>query len=74
MLIVTMNTMTQAMRGRSALEARGIHAEIVGLDPSLTKRGCAYGLRFASSGREEVLRCLRGKNIPWGSVLGGESV
>ena len=46
MLIVTMNTMTQAMRGRSALEARGIPAEIVGLDPSLTGRGCAYGLRF----------------------------
>ena len=73
MLIVTMNTMTQALRGRSVLVARGIHAEIVGLDPSLTKRGCAYGLRFASAGKDDVLRCLGEKNIPWGSILGGEN-
>lgn len=71
MLIATMKTMTLAMRGKSALDARGIQSEIVSLDPSLTGRGCAYGLRFSARMREEVLGCLNEKKIPWGIVLGG---
>ena len=66
-----MKTMTLAMRGKSALDARGILAEIVSLDPSLTQRGCAYGLRFSAQTRDEALRCLSEKKIPWGTVLGG---
>ncbi len=74
MLIATMKTMTLAMRGKNALDARGIQTEIVSLDPSLTQRGCAYGLRFSAQMREEALRALTEKKIPWGTILGGGGI
>ena len=58
MYIATMKTMTLAMKARTVLLARGIDCETVSLDPSLTTRGCAWGIRFPSSAREEARRAL----------------
>ena len=46
MCILTMKSMTHALRARSVLENRGIEAAVVNLDPKLTARGCAFGIRF----------------------------
>ena len=37
-------SLTLAMKAKSALDAAGIYCTIVKLDPTMTKRGCAYGL------------------------------
>jgi hypothetical protein len=70
MCIATMKTMTRAVKARSVLEGRGIRAEIVSLDPSLTRYGCSYGIRFPCEEETRALRFLEEKNIPWGTVLG----
>lgn len=71
MCIATMKTMTRAVKGRAALESRGIRGEIVSLDPALTRYGCSYGIRFPCEEENCVLRVLEEKQIPWGTVLGG---
>ena len=73
MCILTMKNMTQAMKARAALESRGIRGEIVSLDPSLTRNGCAYGIRLPCAQTEDAMRQLEAKKIPWGTVIGAES-
>jgi len=70
MCILTMKTMTRAVKARDALAGRGIRAEIVGLDPALTRYGCSYGIRFPSEEEARARRILEEKNVSWGTVLG----
>ncbi len=72
MCVATVASMTLAVKGRDALTARGIQAAVVGVDPSLTKRGCAYGIRFPCARRGAAERILRQRGIAWGTILGGE--
>ena len=72
MCVATMKSMTYAMKTKRLLENAGIGAEIVNLDPSLTKRGCAYGVSFQKGREEEVKRLLRTRGIEYGRILGGE--
>ncbi len=73
MCVATVASMTLAMKGKSALSARKIEAEIVGVDPALTKKGCAYGIRFPCARRGETERILRQHGIAWGTILAGGS-
>lgn len=70
MCILTMKSMTNALRAKSALEARGIAVTVVSLDPKLTERGCAYGIRFSCEAAEAVERTLTAKNLPFGVLMG----
>ena len=38
--------MTHAIKAKKALEEYYIDCEIVKLDPTMTKKGCAYGVKF----------------------------
>ena len=75
MCILTMKSMTHAFRAKSVLAARGISAEVVSLDPKLTEKGCAYGIRFSCSDSTAVERTLTAKALPFGVIMGrrGES-
>ncbi len=70
MCIVTMKTMTKAIRGRNAVERAGIQCEIVSLDKTLTKNGCAYGISFPCSDVAEVKGILGLANIGYGVMIG----
>jgi len=70
MCILTMQSVTVAMKAASALRTRGMECEVVGVDPSLTSRGCGYGVRCAPCDRESVEAALRARNIPFGEWLG----
>lgn len=70
MCIAAIKNMTGAMRARDALRRAGIEAEIVSIDASLTKRGCAYGVSFPCRMRREAEHTLRMKNIDFGEILG----
>ncbi len=72
MCMATMPSMTLAMKAKSVLAARGMEAEVVGVDPALTRAGCAYGIRFDCAGRAQAERILRGRGIRWGELFGGE--
>lgn len=70
MCILTMKTMTRAVKARDALAGRGIRAEIVSLDPALTRYGCSYGIRLSREEQQRAVQLLDEKRIPWGTVLG----
>ncbi len=70
MCILTMKSVTFALRAKSTLAARGVAAEVVNLDPKLTKKGCAYGIRFSCADAESVQRILTAKDVPFGVLMG----
>lgn len=72
MCVATMKSMTYAIKAKKLLEYAGIGAEIVNLDPALTRRGCAYGVSFPCGRTVDAKRLLRTRGIEYGRILGEE--
>ncbi len=72
MCIASVKNMTGAMRIRDALVRGGVQAEIVSIDASLTRRGCAYGVSFPCEREGQVRRILGSKKIEYGEIIGGQ--
>ena len=70
MCIVTMKTMTAAVRAKRVAMSAGISCEIVSLDRNMTKNGCAYGLRYPCHTGEKLLLQLSERGVEYGTVLG----
>ena len=70
MCILTMRSMTNALRAQSVLAARGLDISIVTLDPALTEKGCAYGIRFSCNEADSIRGQLSAKNVPFGVLIG----
>ena len=68
--IITMKSATYAEKAKKAARSAGIGGQIVSIDPSITKRGCAYGLSLDCSVVQDLIRLLERKKIPYGAVLG----
>ena len=72
MCVVTMKSMTLAIRAKAALQAKGIATEIQNLDPSVTARGCAYGLSFNCSDKALIKRIFDSKGLGYGEWIGSD--
>lgn len=46
MCIVSLKSMTVALKAKKALNQSYIDCEIIKLEPNMTKKGCAYGIKF----------------------------
>ena len=68
-----MKTMTQALKGQRALSGAGIRCQIVSLDRTLTKNGCAYGLSYPCEKSREAERILNINKIAYGELIGNRS-
>ncbi len=64
-------SMTHAIKARRLLSAAGISSEIVNLDASVTRRGCAYGVSFPCERAEAVQRILARHELDYGEIIGG---
>ena len=73
MCIATVRNMTGAMKIRDAHVRSGIKAEIVSVDASLTRRGCAYGVSFPCEKEAQVKRILASKRMEYGVLIGGRN-
>ena len=70
-------SLTAAMKAYSALTTSGIGAKIVKLDPSMTKRGCAYGIEYSCSDHKAVRSALSAAKVSVTSYIkggGGEMI
>ena len=47
--IITVSTMTHAMKAKKALIKRGINARVIKLNTTLYQTGCSYGIEFPSA-------------------------
>ena len=67
--ILTMRTRTAAERGRRSLPGAG--AEIVSLDPGVTRFGCSFGLKLPCKDVARLKASMDRQGIPYGEVIGG---
>ena len=69
--IIAMRSQTYAAKGGRLLRKAGIPYTIIGIDPSLTRHGCAHGLQIPSG------RCMDARNLfekyglSYGDIIGG---
>ena len=63
-------SMTHAIKAKRILVAAGIRCEIVSLDGSVTKRGCAYGVSFPCELAERVQRILKKYDLDYEEIIG----
>ncbi len=62
-------SMTTAQRGSAVLNGAGIQHRIVGIDASLTRRGCSYGIEIACVNSDSAERVLKRARIRYGDLL-----
>lgn len=70
-------SLTHAMKAQSALTADGIVSKIVKLDPSMTRKGCAYGIEYSCDDHKAVRSAFNTAKISVSSYIrggGGEMI
>lgn len=68
--IIPMKSQTVAEKARRVANSERIRVEIVSVDPSVTKKGCSFGIRLLCSDVEYMKRILERKNIAYGEIIG----
>lgn len=68
--ILAMKTRTAAEKARRTAAFERIEADVVSVDPSVTRHGCSVGLRLNCADVDEVTRLLDRKGIVYGDVIG----
>ena len=58
-----LSSLTYAMKAQRALESASIHSDIVKLDFSKSRRGCAYGVKFLCQYTPEVRAVMKENGI-----------
>ncbi len=66
-----MASLTYAMKSQRILSAAGLHSDIVKLDSSRTRHGCAYGLQFECERNDLVRRTLKEGGVKVREYLAG---
>ena len=70
-------SLTLAMKAKSALDEAGVYCKIVKLDPSMTRRGCAYGIEYDCENHRAVRSAFNTAKISVSSYIkggGGEMI
>lgn len=67
--ILTMRSQSNASRGKQILRKYGISSELVSIDPSLTRHGCAFGLEICGA-CSAALEHLTAHRVSYGDILG----
>ena len=60
----SLNSLTYAIKAQKELAGAGIHAKVVKLDASMSRRGCTYGVEFDCANGRAVRSTLAGARIP----------
>ncbi len=68
--VIGMRSQFLAEKARRAAAFEKIGAEVVSIDPSVTKRGCSLGLRINCEDTDRLIRTLERKKIAYGDIIG----
>ena len=69
MSIIALKSMTYSIKLYNALKENYIESEIVKLEPNMTKRGCAYGVKINSVNLEHALKVIQNKSIKYSEII-----
>lgn len=67
--IIAVSSITYGMKGQELLHGDGISAEVIKLQASRTRRGCAYGIALPCQMQHAATRLLSQRGIPFSEVL-----
>lgn len=68
--VIGMKSQFLAEKARRTALMERIGAEIVSIDPSVTKRGCSIGIRLNCSDVERFKSILDRRKIAYGDIIG----
>lgn len=69
MCVASLKSMTVAMKAQRALSKDNISCEIIRLEPSMTKNGCAYGIKFNCLSLYSVQNALNTNKIKYSEII-----
>lgn len=69
MCIASLKSMTHAIKAKNALSDYYIDAEIIKLDPQMTKKGCAYGVRFNCVNLSSAQEALKKWSVKYTDII-----
>ena len=69
MCIVALKSITYAIKAKKALEDYYIEAEIIKLEANMTKKGCAYGVKFNSVNCDSAMLAFKHYNIKYTELI-----
>ena len=61
--IATITSLNISIKAQKALSREGVYSKIVSLDPSMSRRGCAYGIEFYCTDEYNVKSILKKERI-----------
>ena len=63
--VITLSSVTYAMKLANQLRRKNIEAEVVKVDSSKTKNGCTYGVKIQMKDIYEAVNILKQLEIPY---------
>lgn len=69
MCVASLRSMTFAVKAKKALSESGINSEIIKLEPNMTQKGCAYGIRFDCVNLRSAKDALTQKRVKYTEIL-----
>lgn len=69
--IIAMRSNTAAQKAARILTAQKIPCSTVNIDPSITRRGCGYGIELSCRHLADARRMLERKHVEYGDIIGG---
>lgn len=66
-----LSSLTYAMKAQKELSTQGFYTNIVKLDSSRTRRGCAYGIQFSCADTEKIRKALKNAKIGVSQYISG---
>ncbi len=69
--LLTFRSQTLASKAAKTLGKSGKNVSVVSVDPSVTSKGCGWGIESECNGMDEIERILKQKGITYGEWLSG---
>lgn len=69
MYIISFKSMTMAIRASKTLNENYIENEIIKLEPNMTKKGCAYGIKFNCIDINSVTNVFKQKRVKYTEII-----
>ena len=70
--ILTVPTVTIALKAKKALSRRGIKANVIKIDSSVHQSGCSYGIEFPASEFYNVISIMKEAKITYNHLDRGK--
>ncbi|MBR7033479.1 MAG: DUF3343 domain-containing protein [Clostridia bacterium] len=69
--VLTFRSQTAATKAAKYLKKVGAQVSVVSVDPSVTSKGCGWGIECDCSAADYISKKLERKGIKYGEVLSG---